>query len=254
VANSGEGSGVNHGVGLTCAMGLALSLLSFGGAEAAYRDDLCHQATPETFVLSGPIDAAMTACVESRFAPTTTELILTSRGGSADQAMRIAEGFEGRRLTMTVKEECNSSCANYFLPLAGRLIVEPGAVIVIHGGIDPSLISRQLVPDGGMAAAGVDLQPIAERQRAFVARNGINPGWLMYREANSLSVQRLDGELANADARTKAWLVEETMAKSCLPNTVVEYRTDRRGEWLSESRRRALRRQNIARSNTVVCN
>ncbi len=245
---------MNHGVGLACATVLALAPIGVGAVKAAPRGELCHQATSETFVLSGPIDAAMTACVESRFAPATTELVLTSRGGSADQAMRIAARFEGRRLTMTVKDECNSSCANYFLPLAGRLIVEPGAVIVIHGGIDPGLISRQLVPDGGMAAAGVDLRPIADRQRDFIARNGINPGWLMYREAGSLSVERLDGELADADARTKAWLVEETMAKSCLPNTMVEYRTDRRGEWLSDSRRRALRRQNVARSNTVVCN
>jgi hypothetical protein len=245
---------LNHGVGLACAMGLAIALIDMAGAKAASRDELCHQATPETFVLSGPIDAAMTACVESRFAPTTTELVLTSRGGSADQAMRIAERFEGRRLTMTVKGECNSSCANYFLPLAGRLIVEPGAVIVIHGGIDPSLISRTQASANGMVEGGADLEAIAERQNVFMTRNRINPGWLLYREAGSTAVQRLDGAWADFDARTKAWLVEETMAKSCLPDTVVEYRTDQRGEWLSASRRSALRRQNVARSNTVVCN
>lgn len=245
---------MNHGVALACATGLVLALMSVGGARAGSRDDLCRQVTPETFVLSGPIDPAMTACVESRFAPTTTELVLTSRGGSADQAMQIAERFERRRLTMTVKEECNSSCANYFLPLAGRLIVEPGAVIVIHGGIDPSLISRTQAAANGMVEGGADLKAIAERQNAFMTRNRINPGWLLYREAGSTAVERLDGAWADFDAHTKAWLVEETMAKSCLLNTVVEYRTDRRGEWLNEGRRRALRRQNIARSNTVVCN
>ncbi|MFA4938520.1 hypothetical protein [Brevundimonas sp.] len=239
---------------LAYAAGLVLALVGIDAAQAEAKEGACQQATPDTFVIDGVIDAALTACVEQAFAPTTSQLILTSRGGKAGEAMRIAEWFEGRRLTMTVKGECNSSCANYFLPLAGRLIVEPGAVIVVHGGIDPSLISRQLAPDGDMAEPGVDLAPIAEQQRAFVARNGINPGWLLYREADSLSVERLDGALADFDARTKAWLVEETMARSCLPNTVVEYRADRRGEWLTESRRRALRRQNIARSNTVVCN
>lgn len=224
----------------------------FAGAPA--RADVCAQPTPETFVIDGVIDAALTACVERTFAPTTTQLILTSRGGKAGEAMKIAERFEGRRLTMTVKGECNSSCANYFLPLAGRLIIEPGAVIVVHGGVDPSLISRTQASANGMVGDGVDLDALASQQRAFMTRNQINPGWLLYREAGSTAVERLDGAWADFDARTRAWLVEETMAKSCLPDTEVEYRTDRRGEWLSESRRRALRRQHIARSNTVVCN
>ena len=245
---------MRYGLGLVCAA-LVLTLLGVGSANAAQNEDLCRQATPESFVLSGPIDAAMTECVQSRFAPTTNELMLTSRGGSADQAMRIAERFEGRRLTMRVRGECNSSCANYFLPLAGRLIVEPGAVIVVHGGIDPSLISRTQASANGMVDGQVDnLEEIAGRQAAFMARNQVNPGWLLYRESGSTAVERLDGAWADFDADTKAWLVEETMAKSCLPNTVVEYMTDRRGEWLSEGRRRALRRQHIARSNTVVCN
>lgn len=246
---------MKYGAGLACVAGLVLALSFAGGVKAAPLDGLCRQTTSESFVLSGPIDAAMAACVQSLFAPTTNELVLTSRGGSADQAMRIAERFEGRRLTMRVRGECNSSCANYFLPLAARLIVEPGAVIVVHGGIDPSLISRTQASANGMVDGQVDnLEEIAARQAAFMARNEVNPGWLLCREAGSTAVARLDGAWADFDADTKAWLVEETMAKSCLPNTVVEYMTDRRGVWLSEGRRRALRRQHIARSNTVVCN
>lgn len=246
---------MKYGAGLACVAVMVFALSFAGGVKATPLDGLCRQSSPEVFVLSGPIDAAMTDCVQSRFAPTTNELMLTSRGGSADQAMRIAERFEGRRLTMRVRGECNSSCANYFLPLAGRLIVEPGAVIVVHGGIDPSLISRTQASANGMADGQVDnLEEIAGRQAAFMARNQVNPGWLLYREAGSTAVERLDGAWADFDADTKAWLVEETMAKSCLPKTLVEYMTDRRGEWLSEGRRRALRRQHIARSNTVVCN
>lgn len=246
---------MKYGAGLACVAVMVFALSFAGGVKATPLDGLCRQATPESFVLSGPIDAAMTDCVQSRFAPTTNELVLTSRGGSAGQAMRIAELFEGRRLTMRVRGECNSSCANYFLPLAGRLIVEPGAVIVVHGGIDPSLISRTQASANGMVDGQVDnLEEIAGRQAAFMARNEVNPGWLLYREAGSTAVARLDGAWADFDADTKAWLVEETMAKSCLPNTLVKYMTDRRGEWLSEGRRRALRRQHIARSNTVVCN
>ncbi|WP_395945878.1 hypothetical protein [Brevundimonas sp.] len=235
---------------LLCVCVAGLSSLVATPSRAA---EPCRQAAPDTFVIDGPIDAALTGCVERAFAPTTTQLVLTSRGGKAGEAMRIAERFEGKRLTMTVKGECNSSCANYFLPLAGRLIVEPGAVIVVHGGIDPSLISRTQAAANGMDD-GADLEAVAALQRAFMERNRINPGWLLYREAGSTAVERLDGAWADFDARTRAWLVEETMARSCLPDTVVEYRTDRRGDWLSESRRRALRRQNIARSNTVVCN
>ncbi|MCK6103435.1 hypothetical protein [Brevundimonas sp. EYE_349] len=246
---------VNHTEWLACTGLLALIIFAaVGPAAANERSGPCRQLTPSTFVISGLIDADLATCVERALVPTTTELVLTSRGGSAGEAMRIAERFERRGLTMRVVGECNSSCANYLLPLARRLIVEPGAVIVIHGGIDPSLISRTQAAANGMADSGVDLEAIAAQQRAFMNRNGINPGWLLYREAGSTAVERLDGAWADFDANTKAWLVEETMARSCLPNTIVEYQIDRRGEWLGESRRRALRRQNVARSNTVVCN
>lgn len=127
-------------------------------------------------------------------------------------------------------------------------------MIVVHGGVDPSLISRTQASANGMVDGQVDLDEIAGRQAAFVVRNQVNPGWLLYREAGSTAVERLDGGWADFAGDTKAWLVEEVMEKSCLPNTIVEYLTDRRGEWLSEGRRRALRRQHIARSNTVVCN
>ena len=138
----------------------------------------CRQQTPEVFVLAGEIDQALADCVAARLQPTTREVILNSRGGSVGQALDIAERFEGRRLTMRVRNECNSSCANFFLPLAGRLIVERGAVIGLHGSADPMLIA------GARARGATEeeiqrLTRVADRQMAFARRNAIPPGWLM---------------------------------------------------------------------------
>lgn len=218
------------------------------------RAATCRQQSPEVFILTGEIDKALADCVAERFQSTTREVILNSRGGSVGPALDIAERFEGRRLTMRVRNECNSSCANFFLPLAGRLIVEPGAIIGLHGSADPMLLARSRA-NGAPEDEMQRLTRVAERQLVFARRNNIHPGWLMYRAAGATATDGLDGAWGGQTPTSRMFLVEERMARSCLPGVEIDpYQAALDNGPLRPDRAERLHRRGIARSATVVCN
>ena len=258
---------------------LSLAVAAFGGAQDAVAEDptRCEQASATTFVLEGPVNQAMTDCVRARLAPTTTELVVNSGGGDIRQALDIAELLEPLRLTVRVRERCYSSCANYFLPLAQRLIVEPGAAIVLHGGADPQFlrnemearerrvreIMREARVDRAEAetryAAIVDgIRALIERQRAFAARHNVGLGWFLYREEGDRDVGRwLSGE-RGPKPHLFGWrlmLVEEPMIRSCLPDVEIEPFQRRLEAEFIENRERWARFQRAEglRSLTLQC-
>ena len=206
---------------------------SLGGASAREGPALpCEQRTPEVFVLQGETNEALAACVASAFRPTTRELLLDSPGGNGDRALDIAAHFEGRGLTMRVVDECNSSCANYFLPLAGRIVVEPGAIIMLHGSLDPALRAhmideretfiRERMSGGASRADAIashdsllaNLEATSARQAEFAARNRVAPGWLLHRQPGSDDILGTAGEPDGA--ASTALIVEEAFMRSCL--------------------------------------
>jgi hypothetical protein len=233
---------------------LAVTLTSAPASMARAGDKPCRQDSPAVFVIQGEIDDAMAACVNAQFQLTTTELLLDSRGGSVEAAIAIAQHFEGHRLSMRVRKECSSSCANYFLPLAARLIVEPGALIVIHGGADPMMVEK-MRDEGEPELVVAALSQLVELQLDFARRNGIHPGWLLYRQAGRATTNALDGAWESSSASIRALIVEEKMARSCLGGVEVLPFQDAldRGP-LEPSRAQRLHQQGIARSANVVCN
>ncbi|MBX9460867.1 MAG: hypothetical protein KL785_06985 [Brevundimonas sp.] len=228
--------------------GFALSLIvaALAGAQDAAAEDptRCEQVDAATFVLEGPVNAAMAACVRANLAPTTTELVVNSGGGDIEQALDIAELLEPLTLTVRVRERCYSSCANYFLPLAERLIVEPGAAIVLHGGADPQFLQnemerrerriREIMREARVDRAEAEtryeaivdgVRTLVERQQGFAARHNVGMGWFLYREAGDSDVGRwLTGE-RGPKPHPFGWrlmLVEEPMIRSCLPDVEIE--------------------------------
>lgn len=261
--------------------GFALSLVvaAFGGQDAAAEEDptRCEQVSATTFVMEGPVNAEMTACVRARLAPTTTELVVNSGGGDIKQALDIAELLEPLTLTVRVRERCYSSCANYFLPLAQRLIVEPGAAIVLHGGADPQFLRgemerrerriREIMREAGVDraeaetryAAIVDgVRALIERQRAFAERHNVGMGWFLYREEGDRDVGRwLTGE-RGPKPHLFGWrlmLVEEPMIRSCLPDVEIEpFQQRLEAEFINDRDRWArFRRAEGLRSLTLRC-
>lgn len=206
----------------------------------------CRQLSPTVFMLEGPTDPAMRDCVRDTLADSTTELVVRSGGGNIEAALDIADLLARPGLTVRVRGKCYSSCANYFLPLATRLVVEPGATIVQHGGVDPMFIAHERVerraarirergalrPDLSPAEMQADYEraiekyiELAERQRQFALRHGVGPGWFLYREpADSDFGRQLVGK-AGRKPSLFGWeylLVEEPMLRSCLPRVQVE--------------------------------
>lgn len=233
---------------------LAVALTAALPSTAQADDERCRQDSSAVFVIQGEIDDAMAACVNAHFEPTTTELLLDSRGGSVESAITIAQHFEGHRLSMRVRKECSSSCANYFLPLAGQLIVEPGALIVIHGGADPMLV-EEMRDEGEPELVVTALSQLVELQLDFARRNAIHPGWLLYRQAGRATTDALNGAWVGSSASTRAYVVEEKMARSCLTGVeVLPFQDALDHGPLDPSRAQRLHQQGVARSANVVCN
>lgn len=263
-------------------VGIALALMvsALGSPQASPDEDptRCEQIDAATFLLEGPVNEAMTACVRAHLAPTTTVLVVDSGGGDIKQALDIAELLEPLTLTVRVRERCYSSCANYFLPLAERIVVEPGAAIVLHGGADPQFLQDQMLGRRDrrirqiMSDAGVDrdeaetryeanvagLRALIGRQQAFAARHNVGMGWFLYREEGDRDVGRwLTGE-RGPRPHLFGWrlmLVEEPMLRSCLPDVEVEPFQQRLEAEFIEDRERygRFRRAEGLRSLTLAC-
>ncbi|MFC5345492.1 hypothetical protein ACETK8_07035 [Brevundimonas staleyi] len=232
------------------------------------RTGACEQRSPEVFAISGEIDAELAQCVRDNFADTTRELALDTEGGSVEAALDIVEVIQGHDLTMRVEGECNSSCANYFLPLAERIVVEPNAMILLHGSVDPWTIHRWRERKAEFMAMQTgrgrtveeaetsfqqlltDAEALIVRQAAFADRHGVRPGWLLYRVPGSRQVVGLSDQ----PTRAVAILVEERMMRSCLPGVeIAPYQKTLERRWTRSLRRIGLFWVRIAPSGRAAC-
>ncbi|WP_298159655.1 hypothetical protein [Brevundimonas sp.] len=253
----------------TALLGGCASTSTFNARPAAEaRTGACEQRTAEVFAITGEIDAALSRCVRETFAGSTRELVLDSNGGSVEAALDIAGILEGRGLTMRVEGECNSSCANYFLPLARRIEFSPRSIVLLHGSIDPWTLDRfrsrksefmalqarigRSVEDAeiAFAEAMARTETTATRQAEFAQRHNVAPGWLLYRTPGSADVTGLDHE----PTQSRAILVEERMMRSCLPGVeIAPYQQALTKRWLRSYRRLGLLWERIAPSGRTVC-
>lgn len=146
-----------------------------------------------------------------------------SVGGNVEAALDAAEVLARWRPHIIVTGQCSSSCANYWLPLAGRITLEPRAAVILHGSIDQGFVD-QAPPDRRAA-----LQATAERQAAFAEIHGVPPGWLMTRTRGDYEAGRGSAHLIGAPTgngplagRIKYLLVEETLMRSCLSGPQID--------------------------------
>lgn len=168
--------------------------------------------------LRGATDQAMLDCVDS--SPPASVVKITSQGGNVTTAMQIAERLHAMNAELIIEGYCESSCANYFLPVSRRVVVEPGARIVLHGSIDEHMLAKTGQAD------------VFERQRAFVARFDLPLGWLLYRtHAEFLAGgngQHVSGAIDTppGDDRVAYIVVEERFLRSCYPRLDIDFRPE----------------------------
>lgn len=61
------------------------------------------------------------------------EVSISSRGGDAGKAFELLDILRQKHASVTIKDECMSSCAEIIFPLLPKARVEPGVLIVVHG-------------------------------------------------------------------------------------------------------------------------
>lgn len=246
-------------------------LVVSGPQESSVR---CEKVA-DTFHLSGRIDAELNTCVQANFGQGVSEIIVDSPGGNADEALLIAERLAGEQFTLRVRGRCSSGCANLFLPLAKRVVVEPGSYVALHGTLDPQQIQREAVaPRDRIIAQGLRDNPhldtavlernydaemaknvaLMKRMNAFTERNRIPRGWLFYREPRDRGLGRhVAGRLRNRNPDYV--LVEEALMRSCLPHIQIDpYQDGLEATFINNRDRfQSFQRAGGARSGDLVC-
>ncbi len=210
-----------------------------------------------SLALAGPTDETMLTCVRSLSDQRVELLYVSSHGGDVSTALSIAEVIAQWETHIFVERYCSSSCANYFLPVARRVTVQPNAMVLLHGSIDQANVARG--PDAQSRARG---QALADRQAEFAERYGILPGWLMIRytaDQRSIGdVASLAGGLLFAgpiSGNSRYLMVDEGMMRSCLRNVEVDPFVETTADQIKRSwrYRRLAARQGIMVSRNMRC-
>lgn len=251
-----------------------------GSGQSRAYEAACRQETPSRFVIEGEIAAPLLRCVQANLAPTTREIVLNSPGGDVAEAIEIADLLADRSLTARVTGHCASACASILLPMASRIVVEPGALVMIHPGPDDGMMAQwelkrpvrlAALEREGLSSEAAEAQDLEEtqRQRAvidavrqFLQRHDLHPGWMVWRLPHPQDPMRFG--LAGLrhvspnlvqDISDDGWiLVEEPLMRSCLPRLQIDpYQNDLRRRWLRSPLRLGLISRKITPSGTAVC-
>lgn len=221
--------------------GAALALAACASTDSTLPRDCTR--TGDVLTLEGSTDAAMLACVQAQ-SPPPTHIVLSSTGGNVDIALEIGDIIASWDATIEVRDYCNSSCANYFVPVARELVLHQQSVLAIHGGIDAGLVARGADP------------ATASKQRHYALRHGIPPGWLFRRETAEAYQDVSLGNDVTGDitplrsGRVSMVVVEPLLLETCLPHVPLV----RVGpaKW-TDAARQSLAKQRAALSGSLRC-
>lgn len=97
----------------------------------------CTEVNETTVKLSGKVDLSMRDCAVNMLSQNISDVILDSPGGDVVYGRQIGYKIGERDRTIHVENYCGSSCANYFIPAASKLVLSENAVIMLHGTPDP---------------------------------------------------------------------------------------------------------------------
>lgn len=183
----------------------------------------CKIKSDHILYLKGDTDEKMLDCVEKINLTGINTVLLKSRGGRVAPAIKIGELIAPLNAQMNVKDYCNSSCANYFLPLASSINVEAKAEVLLHGSIDPGLVKKS---NWGGKERGWALH---DQQQAYAVKHRIHRGWLLYRtqyaKKGSDQYEYIDGDFGWLDRDDPVGFiqVEPRFFESCFPEIPIVF-------------------------------
>ena len=218
---------------------LAILLGTFPFAASGTESPLepqkeCAYPAPGQVVYSGHAGLDLGACLDGAHASEIRELKITSHGGDARQTLQVVTRYRGKIDLVIVARWCNSSCANYVIPAAKKLIVLPDSYVIVHGSIDPDAVAKDIethrkalvekypqIPasewDKTFEKTINDLKAQRALQDDFEKRRLQCSAWLHPDEfvANEIAAGRLRGTAEEI----KGLVVTKKMAMRCLKRT-----------------------------------
>ena len=187
----------------------------------------CNYITPTTLKIKGTISAETAKCIKQGSPAIVDTLLVDTEGGNVRAAIIIANLLESHPHVI-VEGQCNSSCANYIIPVARELTLEKSAALSIHGSINKVFVERNREAAALEDRAIFDaLEKTAEIQLDFARKNNIHPGWLMVEGPGTFGTSVLSPYLTGdveeltlfeSPARLEKILVDELLLQSCFPN------------------------------------
>jgi len=253
----------------TLALSLVGILLLIGCAVKHVETPVVTQQTRCEYIsetrlrIEGFINENLLTCVSEGRPDLVTTIIVDTPGGNVRAAIKIARQFPDE-FHLIIDGECNSSCANYFVPLAEQLTFESGAMIVLHGSADKGLadIQREQLSETAIAK----IEETGRWQSAFARDYNIHPGWLFIRTKadyiNSSLGRHVAGmidtdiaETPSGPIKIKSVIAYEPLIRSCFPNIEINGISDARIQTFKQDTpmRKSLVAQGIVGSGTLRC-
>ena len=211
-----------------------------------------------TLSLQGQIEKPLIDCMRSLEISKLNTILLDSPGGNVEVAMSVGDMIAPYRPHLIIDKDCNSSCANYWLPLARRITFTKNARIVIHGSIDSGIINKM---NEAEKEEHSNLKNLIELQARYIDRHNIPRGWMQYRSDYSMGLEAyhpwLEGKpiipLLNEDIKLNSFLVTEPMLETCLPNIEIYGFKNSYAARASKKRWRKLAKKGQLSSGAMVC-
>lgn len=212
----------------------------------------CKIINSTTLYLKGDTDEKMWTCIEKTDLSSIETVQLKSGGGRVKWALKIAERLAPIKARMIVKDRCHSSCANYFLPLARSVRVQPKAQILLHGSMDPGFARKH---NHEQSWARV------QAQDRFAKQHRIHRGWLMYREHYDQGrgglLEYFDGEYGwpEEDGTIKYIQVEQKLFESCFPDIPIIFEKPNSSEQArsNDKQKQKFLKKGIRPSGSYIC-
>ncbi len=203
--------------------------------------EVCQITQPGTLEISGSVNDAMLTCAEANLTSSIDTIVMNSWGGDVEAGRAIGRLIGAQPRTLIIDGECLSSCGNYFVPAANRLIMRRGAIIGLHGSLDPMFYAKaakereitwaKAAKTGKMSVAEIEQARLEFSQMrtasltdadAFATTFNIPKGWRMYRLAGAQQTDFLvhfSGEMQMLQSqKPRVMLVTGPMLASCLPH------------------------------------
>jgi hypothetical protein len=96
----------------------------------------CDVDADGALVVRGPTDENFLQCIDRRPSQRTgvpLVIRISSAGGDVEPAIAAAEGLAAQRPHLVIEGMCASSCANYLIPVAGKVTGVPEPLVTGQG-------------------------------------------------------------------------------------------------------------------------